>query len=171
MAAKESGGVESAVAGEGSHGPMNVPVINQEDPFIMHVILRADLITKLGWPVGSVVAQGCHAVSAVLATHMDNPDVQAYLKDVSHLTKAVVQVRNEAKLRNLSAKLTEKGVQHHLWLELPENIPTAIATVPTRKSNVDKAVRKLQLFQDPFPRTSTAEGKVKQREADAAPSL
>ena len=30
------------------------------DPILMHVVVRADLVPGLGWPVGSVVTQACH---------------------------------------------------------------------------------------------------------------
>lgn len=30
------------------------------DPILMHVVVRADLVSGLGWPVGSVITQACH---------------------------------------------------------------------------------------------------------------
>lgn len=36
------------------------------DPLLQYVILRRDLWTELDWPLGSVVAQGCHAATAAL---------------------------------------------------------------------------------------------------------
>lgn len=36
------------------------------DPLLQYVVLRRDLWAELGWPLGSVIAQGCHAATAAL---------------------------------------------------------------------------------------------------------
>ncbi|GIQ87928.1 hypothetical protein KIPB_010073, partial [Kipferlia bialata] len=43
-------------------------------------------------------------------------------------------VKGETQLRNLSAKLGEAGVAHHLWIEQPEDVPSALAMVPMPRS-------------------------------------
>lgn len=47
-----------------------------EDVVVQYVVLRRDLVEA--WPLGSVVAQGCHAAVAALWVHRDHPDTAAY---------------------------------------------------------------------------------------------
>ena len=39
---------------------------------VQYVVVRGDLLRKLGWPVGAVIAQACHACTA--ATHAFRDD-------------------------------------------------------------------------------------------------
>ena len=57
----------------------------------------------------------------------------------------VLEIKSEAQLRNLAAKMAEAGVAHKLWIEQPEDFPTCLATAPARKSAVAPLVRKLKL--------------------------
>jgi len=57
----------------------------------------------------------------------------------------VLEVKGEAQLSNLSAKLAAAGVLHKLWVEQPENYPTCLATKPYRRSDVAQHFKKLQL--------------------------
>lgn len=56
-----------------------------------------------------------------------------------------MEVKGETQLKNLAEKLEAAGVRHKLWIELPENIPTCIATAPCPKSQVASFFRKLKL--------------------------
>jgi hypothetical protein len=47
-----------------------------EDVVVQYVVLRRDLADA--WPMGSVVAQGCHAAVAAVWVHRDHPDTAAY---------------------------------------------------------------------------------------------
>jgi hypothetical protein len=47
-----------------------------EDVVVQYVVLRRDLADA--WPMGSVVAQGCHAAVAAVWAHRDHPDTAAY---------------------------------------------------------------------------------------------
>ena len=47
-----------------------------EDVVVQYVVLRRDLADA--WPLGSVVAQGCHAAVAAVWAHRDRPDPAAY---------------------------------------------------------------------------------------------
>ena len=51
-------------------------------------------------------------------------------------------LKNSAVLDELSIALSEAGIPHHVWLEQPENLPTAIATLPVLQS-VGRAVKKI----------------------------
>ena len=57
----------------------------------------------------------------------------------------MLEIKSEAQLRNLSAKLAEAAIPHKLWVEQPEDFATCLATAPCRKSRVAPHVRKLKL--------------------------
>ncbi|OEH75373.1 hypothetical protein cyc_04876 [Cyclospora cayetanensis] len=108
----------------------------QNDPLIQYVVLRQDLATELKWPLGAVVAQACHAaVDALgLAMEADKETARRYLAAGSSMRTVVLQVANEAELLKLQDKLKKNHIGHKLWQEEPENIPTALASVPIQKS-------------------------------------
>ena len=49
-------------------------------------------------------------------------------------------------VRTLADKLSAEGVLHKMWIEKPENIPTAIALKPYPRSRVVPLLKKYQLF-------------------------
>eukprot|EP00873_Tetraselmis_striata_P024659 jgi/Tetstr1/444923/TSEL_032741.t1 len=118
-----------------------------EDVVVQYVVLRRDLWTELGWPLGSVVAQACHAATAVVYHNRDDATVAQYCgpDNLDHMTKVVLEIKGETQLRNLAAKLEEAGVAHKLWVEQPEDFPTCLATKPYPKSQVAAYFKKLQL--------------------------
>ncbi len=61
------------------------------------------------------------------------------------MQQVVLEVKGEAQLTNLAAKLQEAGVPHKLWIEQPENFPTCLATAPAPKSAVQQHFKKLKL--------------------------
>ena len=61
----------SAAAGVGEEARKEA-----EDVVVQYVVLRRDLADA--WPLGSVVAQGCHAAVAAVWAHRDHPDTAAY---------------------------------------------------------------------------------------------
>lgn len=83
-----------------------------DDPIVQYVVLRRDLWSELGWPLGSVAAQACHAATAALWLHQDDPDVAAYCADLDHMRKVVLEVKGVEQLKNLSQKLTDAGILH-----------------------------------------------------------
>ena len=115
------------------------------DPLIQYVVLRKDLWATDGWPLGSIVAQACHASSAAMHLFRDDPATQAYLADVDHMHKVVLECKDEAALRALSLTLEEAGVPHKLWVEQPEDYPTALATKPDLKSKIAPHLKALKL--------------------------
>lgn len=44
------------------------------------------------WPVGAVVAQACHASTAVMHMFRDDPSVVDYLSDLNRMHKVVLEV-------------------------------------------------------------------------------
>ena len=59
---------------------------------VQYIAVRKDLLTALHWPFGALIAQACHASSAVLHLHRDDPDTQAYLAVVDSMRKVVLEV-------------------------------------------------------------------------------
>ncbi|KAJ1272643.1 hypothetical protein BS78_06G219200 [Paspalum vaginatum] len=115
------------------------------DVLVQYVVLRRDLADA--WPLGSVVAQGCHAAVAAVWAHRDHPDTAAYCApdNLNRMHKVTLEVKGEIQLKNLAEKLEAAGVRHKLWVEQPENIPTCIATAPCPKEQVSSFFKKLKL--------------------------
>ncbi|KAG2180206.1 hypothetical protein INT43_003995 [Umbelopsis isabellina] len=114
------------------------------EPLTMYIVIRKDLAKSLGWNTGSVITQGCHASTAVLELTKQESNTQAYLRDLENMRKVVLETKNEQSLKSLAAALTENKVTHHLWIEHPENLPTALATapLPSRSDEVVAAFKK-----------------------------
>ena len=66
--------------------------------------------------------------------------------DASSLcSKAVLEVKSETQLRNLSEKLQQQGIKHKLWIEQPENYATCLATAPLPKATMYPILKKYNL--------------------------
>lgn len=93
--------------------------------------------------------QGAHAaVAAVTAgVSSDDADSREYTSSANlpRMHKAVLEVKGLTQLENLAAKLDAASVRHYLWREQPENVATALATWPARKSTLQPHFKKLQL--------------------------
>lgn len=133
----ESATPSTAVAGDGE----------MADPLVQYVVLRRDLWTDLGWPLGSIVAQACHAATAALWESRDSPAAQEYCApgQLDNMHKVVLEIKGETQLRNLAEKLAAADVPYKLWTEQPENFPTCLATPPARKSEMSQYFKKLKL--------------------------
>lgn len=55
--------------------------------------MRSDLIKTLKWPLGAVIAQGCHAATAVCHLFRDDVFTQKYLEDLDRMFKVVLEVQ------------------------------------------------------------------------------
>eukprot|EP01100_Stratorugosa_tubuloviscum_P013580 TRINITY_DN689_c0_g1_i1.p1 TRINITY_DN689_c0_g1~~TRINITY_DN689_c0_g1_i1.p1 ORF type:complete len:123 (-),score=48.55 TRINITY_DN689_c0_g1_i1:191-559(-) len=113
-----------------------------------YIIVRRDLIQALNWNTGSVIAQACHASTAALWMFRNEQRVQSYLslENLASMHKVVLEIKNETQLLNLAKKLEERQLNFYLWLEKPENIPTAIATQPYLREEFGDLFRRYQLF-------------------------
>lgn len=116
-------------------------------PVVQFVVLRRDLWRSLGWPLGAVVAQGCHAAVAAVWEGREDPGTLQYCapEALPHMTKVVLEVKGEPQLVALHDKLAAAGVPHHLWREQPEDFPTCLATRPCARQEVEHLFRKLNL--------------------------
>lgn len=112
---------------------------------IQYVVVRSDLIKDLKWPVGAVIAQACHAVTATTHLFYNEEHTQLYLKDLDNMHKVVLE-SDEDSLMKLEKTLLENNVSHKLWIEQPENIPTCIVSKPYPKEEIQKYFKKFKLF-------------------------
>ena len=58
---------------------------------VQYVAVRGDLWRAQKWPIGALIAQGCHATTAVLHTFRDDPNVREYLTDADRMHKVVLE--------------------------------------------------------------------------------
>jgi peptidyl-tRNA hydrolase len=59
---------------------------------VQYVVVRKDLLKVLKWSLGAIITQACHACSAVIHIHHDDSNTQAYLADVDHMHKIILEV-------------------------------------------------------------------------------
>ncbi|KAI7863325.1 peptidyl-tRNA hydrolase II domain-containing protein [Spinellus fusiger] len=102
------------------------------EPLTMFIVVRKDLAKTLKWPTGSVIAQACHAATAVLHTTRDEITTKEYLSDIHSMHKVVLETKNLESLETLVDALTPYAIPLETWVEQPENIVTAFATAPLR---------------------------------------
>lgn len=88
-AAMEGSQAAPAAAAEPTSSGSGAPSSSGGDPLLQYVVLRRDLWTDLGWPLGSVVAQGCHAATAALWLTRDSATTQQYCapENLDHMHK------------------------------------------------------------------------------------
>lgn len=114
---------------------------------VQYVIVRGDLSKTMQWPLGAVIAQSCHACTAVIHKFYNDEYTQQYLADLDNMHKVVLEISDESSLRDMHKKLEENAIDHKLWIEQPENIPTCLVIKPYPKEQVHKHVKKLKLLQ------------------------
>ncbi|XP_029172799.1 putative peptidyl-tRNA hydrolase PTRHD1 [Nylanderia fulva] len=113
---------------------------------VQYVVLRGDLSRKLRWPLGAVIAQACHACTAVTHLFYNDVHTQAYLADLDSMHKVVLDAADEADLKTLSSELKAADIQHKLWIEQPENTATCLVTKPYPKNKVQSYFAKYKLL-------------------------
>ncbi|XP_073480950.1 putative peptidyl-tRNA hydrolase PTRHD1 [Aquarana catesbeiana] len=113
---------------------------------VQYVVLRKDLQAGLGWPLGALVAQACHAATAAIHLHYDHPHTREYLQGLDTMHKVVLEVPDEVTLTGLAETLKQANIDHKLWTEQPENIPTCIALRPYRKEEVHPYLKRFKLL-------------------------
>ncbi|XP_056418979.1 putative peptidyl-tRNA hydrolase PTRHD1 [Hyla sarda] len=113
---------------------------------VQYVVLRKDLQSGLGWPLGALVAQACHAATAIIHLHYKHQQTQEYLQELDSMHKVVLEVPDEVTLTGLAETLKAANIDHKLWIEQPENIPTCIALRPYPKEEVHRYLKKFKLL-------------------------
>lgn len=103
-----------------------------DDMLVQYIVVRGDL--KYG--VGALCAQAAHASTAAIFRSLECPDTAAYLQALESMHKILLKADGEAPLRKVADELAAAGVRAHLWIELPEDVPTALATAPAPRSRL-----------------------------------
>jgi len=65
--------------------------------------------------------------------------------EIQCMLQVVLEATGEDQLHNIARNLEEAGISYKLWIEQPENFPTALASAPARKSTVAPFFKKLKL--------------------------
>lgn len=113
---------------------------------VQYIVVRSDLVRELKWPVGALIAQACHAVTAISHQFHEDELMKLYLDDLDNMHKVVLEAPNEQSILKLKLSLEENHIAHKLWIEQPENIPTCLATKPYRKEEVQQYFKKFKLL-------------------------
>eukprot|EP00927_Polykrikos_kofoidii_P067256 TRINITY_DN62768_c0_g1_i1.p1 TRINITY_DN62768_c0_g1~~TRINITY_DN62768_c0_g1_i1.p1 ORF type:complete len:166 (+),score=19.22 TRINITY_DN62768_c0_g1_i1:61-558(+) len=114
-----------------------------KDPIVMYVILRNDL----DWPAGAMVNQACHACAAVTWASREDAQAMSYFSEVEgQMTTVTMGVSDEAQLNKIADKLRAGGVQFRIWTEQPENVASALATWPRRRSELQRYFKGIKRY-------------------------
>ncbi|CAB3409959.1 unnamed protein product [Caenorhabditis bovis] len=112
--------------------------------YVMYLILRRDLTTKLNWPVGAVCTQAAHAASAAMWIFRNDPNTEVYTSNLDSMHKVTLGVDSEEEIKKIAEKLEFKKIDHKVWIE--DGFPVCIALKPYPKEEVKNVVRGLKLF-------------------------
>lgn len=123
----------------------------QVDTIIQYIVIRRDLMgPPHSFPIGSIVSQGSHASVAIISESiLQNDEVTLKYVDpnaIDQMHTIVLECPSETQLLTLRDALEENKIKYKLWVEQPENYPTALALKPYPKSLVAKFVKKFKLF-------------------------
>ena len=83
-------------------------IITMSNSIVQYVLLRSDLLKELGWSIGSLVAQACHASTAVLHIFREDEHTIQYLNDLDNMHKVVLEVSTYS---NFIYNIEDIGVQ------------------------------------------------------------
>ncbi|XP_074603138.1 putative peptidyl-tRNA hydrolase PTRHD1 [Brevipalpus obovatus] len=113
-------------------------------PIVQYIVVRGDL----GWPLGALMAQACHASVAAITKFNGHENTKAYLDQLETMHKVVLKA-NEEQLMHLTKNFSDNNIDHYLWKEMPENIMSSLATRPYEKKIILPFVKHLKLFDQP----------------------
>ena len=114
---------------------------------LQYVILRKDLVgKKSSFSLGANMAQACHAAGAAIFKTFTSPHTTEFLSSLEDMTVCVLSIESAAELEAIGIVLKQNDIPFHLWIEKPENIPTALATAPMPKDIVFPYVSHLKLL-------------------------
>jgi len=60
---------------------------------VQYVVLRRDLVEKLKWPTGALIAQACHACTAAIHQFYDDESTKLYLAECNKMHKVILEVQ------------------------------------------------------------------------------
>ncbi|KAK0066274.1 peptidyl-tRNA hydrolase PTRHD1 [Biomphalaria pfeifferi] len=113
---------------------------------VQYVVVRRDLASVLKWPTGALIAQACHACTAVIHQNYKDDVTQEYLSDLDRMHKIILEAKDADALDLLAENLIKNNIIHKLWIEQPENIPTCLAVKPYRKNDISSHFKAFKLF-------------------------
>ncbi|XP_075219936.1 putative peptidyl-tRNA hydrolase PTRHD1 isoform X2 [Lycorma delicatula] len=127
---------------------MGEPVNKTSDPVVQYIIIRTDLKSSLKWSYGAIMAQACHASVAAIHTFYSDEHTQAYLNNLEHMHKIILQVPDDESLQKIHDELKSNTIDFYQWLEKPDDINTCVALRPYPKSAVENYFKNLKLFRN-----------------------
>ncbi|CAF1000957.1 unnamed protein product [Adineta steineri] len=117
------------------------------NPTVQYILLRRDLKKMKNYNDGAIIAQACHASTAILYKTINDDITKSYFNDLDRMHKIILGIDGgETELNEISNMLKENSVEHYLWNEQPENIATAIAIKPYYKKDVEHFFSKYKLY-------------------------
>ena len=72
--------------------PHNLPMSSTSAQLVQYVVVRGDLLRLLSWPTGAVIAQACHASTAILWMYRNDSNTLQYTTDLDNMHKVVLEV-------------------------------------------------------------------------------
>lgn len=127
------------------HGALQTgePVSSEpSSPLVQYILVRTDL----NWGTGALIAQACHASVASIANTFSNPHTANYLRDLDNMHKVILQATKEQDLLKVAGYLKEANIDHHLWIEKPENVISCLAVSPQPKHSIVGFFRHFKLL-------------------------
>ena len=91
------------------------------------IFIRKDLIKKNKFTNGMLMAQACHASLKSVWLFKDEPKTKLYLDDIENMSKVILSIKQED-ISNVIDICVQNGIKYTEWIEMPENILTALAT-------------------------------------------
>lgn len=79
-----------------SEAVVSSPVASQQEgasdlgPLVQHIVVRKDLVEVQSWPLGSIIAQGCHASVAAVWENQADDLVVKYCQDIDRMHKVYI---------------------------------------------------------------------------------
>ncbi|CAF0733228.1 unnamed protein product [Adineta ricciae] len=114
---------------------------------VQYILLRRDLKKMKNYNDGAIIAQACHASSAILHKTSNDELTKSYLSDLDRMHKIILSIEGgETEINEISDILKQNSIVHYLWIEQPENIPTAIAVKPHYKKDIEHFFSKYKLY-------------------------
>lgn len=106
--------------------PHNLPMSSTAAQLVQYVVVRGDLLRLLSWPTGAVIAQACHASTAILWMHRNDSNTLQYTSDLDNMHKVILEVsRKQFIYLGKSSQIIQTAVECWLiplidiWIDTP----------------------------------------------------
>ncbi|KAL0222133.1 hypothetical protein RCL1_001987 [Eukaryota sp. TZLM3-RCL] len=112
---------------------------------VQYVIINQAAVSS--YPLGAVVTQGVHAAVNVVHRNHNTLDVLEFISQPLGVQHSItLAAKDSDQLLGIKQKLDDAGIDSVLWVEQPENTPTALAIIPCDKERVKPIVKRLRLL-------------------------